>query len=460
MALAGKTFAAAQLSSVVLGSLVPVLAWRLAADVAGERGVPIGRARTLALGAGFTAAFYLPLVLHSALPDSTMPFTVLVLAACVLMIRIVHEPRGAQGRDPRLLTLGAVIGLAAWTRNEAIWLALTWVIVAWLPSGPVPYSRRARLRMIAVVGAVAIVVFAPWAIRDALEFGTPFPGQALTNALSINGTDIFAWQDPPTLERYLAAGPAALVGMRVTGTLHNLFNVLLLLGVPVSVVGLIGLRWFGREKALRPLLVFSLITFVVDSLVFPVSTTWGTFLHAAGAIHVLLIIVSLLALDALIIRIGVVRGWTRPVAWLGGTLAIAGSLLFVVVLLPTFGRDSAKTSDQYQALVRELSAAGLQPSTMDPVISDHPIWLADTGARTLGLPAEPLTSVLDLARRFGARYIVVSAAEDQPALDGVAATEPPTFGCFQPVIPGNNTDLETGKALGDLRMYEIPDVCR
>src|SRR5215217_5502867 len=61
-------FVAAQWSSVVVGSIVCVLAWRLAADVAVAREFPIGRARTLALGAGFASAVYLPLVLASVQP--------------------------------------------------------------------------------------------------------------------------------------------------------------------------------------------------------------------------------------------------------------------------------------------------------------------------------------------------------------------------------------------------------
>jgi hypothetical protein len=461
MAILGKTFAAAQVSSVIVGALVPVLAWRLAADVAGERGLPRGRARTLALGSGLTAAVYLPLVLHSALPDSTMPFAALVLAACLLMIRIIHEPRGAQGRDPRLLTLGVVIGLAAWTRNEAIWLGVTWAIFAWLPAGPVAYSRGARLRMIAVVGAVAIVVFAPWAIRDTLEFGNPLPGQALTNALSINGTDIFAWKDPPTLERYLAVGPGQLLQMRVTGTVHNLLNVLLLLGVPVAAIGLIALPWFGRARALRPLLFFSILTFTVASLVFPVSTTWGTFLHAAGAIHVLLIVSCLQALDALIARIGVVRGWTKPVAWLGATLTVAGSLLFSTVLLPTFGRDSRATSAQYEALVHALQATGQEPAGMGPFISDHPIWVAEMGATALGLPAEPPENVIDLARTFGSRFIVVAPEDNDPSSwPNVIADDVATRGCFQDVGLTSATDPGIGEALANIRMYQISDLCR
>jgi len=212
MAVGGVSFAAAQWSSVLVGSLVPVLAWRLAADVGEERGLPHGRASTLALGSGLTAAVYLPLILHSALPDSTMPFAALALGACLLMTRLARDPRGARLADPRLLGLGVLIGLAALTRNEALWIGLAWAIVAWRAGG---LDRAARFRLIGVAGVVAVVVFAPWAWRDWVVFGSPLPGQAATNALSVTGFDIFAWNDPPTLARYLAIGPAELVNLRI-----------------------------------------------------------------------------------------------------------------------------------------------------------------------------------------------------------------------------------------------------
>ena len=131
MALFGPTFAASQVSSVVVGALVPVLAWRLALDIAAERNVGVERARWIGLGTGLTTGVYLPLLLSSALPDSTMTFTVIVLGACLLMTRLVRDPRGAPLTDPRLLALGALIGLGMLTRNETVWLALIWVGMAW-----------------------------------------------------------------------------------------------------------------------------------------------------------------------------------------------------------------------------------------------------------------------------------------------------------------------------------------
>jgi hypothetical protein len=453
MALLGATFAAAQWSSVVLGALVPVLAWRLAADVATERGLPQGRARVLAIGTGLTCAVYLPLLLHSALPDSTMPFAFLALAACLVMARIARSPRGGRLLDLRVVGLGVLIGLAALTRNEAVYLGLAWLIVA---GGIAGLDRRARAGLIAAVAAVAFLVFLPWAIRDWLTFGSPFPGQAVANAFSFSGFDIFAWNDPPTLARYLAVGPARLVGMRVDGFVHNLFSVLLLPGLPVSLIGFIGLPWAIRGAAIRPLVIVSFAAFVVTTLVFPVATTWGTFLHAAGPFQVLLVVSALLALDALIAWVGARQGWTRPVAWLGPLLGIFGSLLFSVALLPSFGAGSSGTADQYRQLAAAMSDIGHPlDGSSGPVITNFPIWMAETQRiDALALPDEPPRDVLDLASTFGAKLVVLLDADSthwphdlDAGVDGSA--------CFHELDLGAAPSRSPGDALAGVRAFEV-----
>jgi hypothetical protein len=305
------------------------------------------------------------------------------------------------------------------------------------------------------VALVSIITFAPWAFRNWIEFGSPLPGQAITNALSLQGTDIFAWQDQPTLARYLAAGPAMLLELRWTGTVHNLTQVLLFLGVPLSIVGLIGLALIARWRPvngaavpatttmdpLRPLLLFSVITFLVASLVFPVSTTWGTFLHAAGAIHVLLVISALLVLDQLIGWVGRRRGWTNPVAWLGPAFAIAGCLLFTFTLLIEDGRTSRAHAERYAAITEAFSGVQADGTGVDltaepgPVITDFPIWFAEaTRHHALALPDESIDSILDLARSFNppARYVALEASSDGTFIMAVVAGAP-NADCFVPV---------------------------
>jgi len=453
MAVFGATFAAAQVSSVVIGALVPVLAWRLAADVAEERQLPPGRARTLAIGTGVTAAVSLPLILHSTLPDSTMPFAALTLAAVLLMNRVrasIGRDGAARGSMAGLVALGLVLGLAALTRNEAVWLGLAWAALAI----GLPVAGRERLLAVAIPAVVALMAFAPWLVRDQLAFGSPLPGQTLSNALSIDGTDIFAWQDPPTLSRYLAIGLPQLLALRVTGFGHNLFDVLLLPGAPLSFIGLAGLPWATRIRSLQPLALVAVVTFLVTALVFPVSTTWGTFLHAAGAIHVLLIVSALLTLDALIVAVGRRRGWYRPVAWLAPTLTASGAVLFSAILLPSFGNASLLTLRRFVDLDLRLDGLGLTADASGPLITDTPIWLPYThGGTALALPYESPTSVLDLAHRFHAPA-VVSLAGDHPFRAAIATGGDPAAGCFQDVTPPATSALG-GEDADVLRVYRV-----
>jgi hypothetical protein len=474
---AGNWFRAAQVLSVVVSAIGAALAWRLGADVAAEMKLPVGRARTLAVGTGVVACFLGPLVVYGALPDSTALFAALSLAACLLMARIgARTPEGGRpaeggrlterpaggGRlfDRRLIALGLLIGFAGLTRSEAVWLGLAWLVVAWCwtstPAGERP-SRRERLRLVAVPAAVAALVFAPWAVRDWLVFGSPLPGQTLANALSVNPTDIFAYRDQPTLAHYLAQGLAALIGMRVTGIVHNLVDVLIVPGFPIGLIGLLALPKCARLHALRPLFLLAVITFLVTGLVFPVSTTWGTFLHAAGSIYALLIVSCLVALDAFIAWVGRLRHWWRPVAWLGPALATAVVIPLLFVSVASLDRTADRTRARYEALPAALERAGVPLGRNAPIITDNPIWLAETAHVTaLALPEESPDAVLALARQFGSGLLVVQADGDTewPAIlnDGTPATR-----CFRevPLTDSSGQPPAEGSPLFQIRAFRI-----
>jgi hypothetical protein len=465
-------FRASQVVSVVASAVAVALAWRLGADVAAELRLPVGRARTLAAGTGLVCSFLGPLVVYGMLPDSTALFAALALGSCLLMTRLAARPPES-ARDRRLLGLGLLIGLAALTRSEAVWLGLAWATMAWLwvrthaPAGSAAPSagsaalvrpgRRERLVLIAVPAAVAALVFAPWAVRDWLAFGTPLPGQTLANALSIEPTDIFAYRDQPTLARYLAEGPAALLGMRVSGTLHNLFAVLVLPGFPIGLIGLLALPKCWRLAALRPLLLTAGLTFLVTSLVFPVSTTWGTFLHAAGAVYVLLAVSCLVALDAFIAWVHRIRHWWRPVAWLGPALATAVAYPLLLVSVSTLTADAAEVRDRYDALPAALERAGAPLPDNAPVITDNPIWLAETARVTaIALPEESPESVLALADRFGATLLIVED-DGNRVWPAVLEAGGPAATCFREIelSAGPAQSPAEAAALAEIRAFRI-----
>ena len=238
-------------------------------------------------------------------------------------------------------------------------------------------------------------------------------------------------------------------------------RVLLLPGVPIAAIGLAALPWTVRGIALRLLVVFSVITFVATTLLLPVSTTWGTFLHASAAVQVLLLISALVVLDRLLAAIGRRRAWTRPVAWLAPTLGIAAGALFTVALLPTFGRDGDGTRDRYAALPQALADAGAGPpvgrlipgSTFRAaIITDFPIYLAETNlAHGLALPDESPAAVLDLARHFPGAYLLIVNADNDGIWPEIATTDPIGIKCFEPIA----LDTAGNRALDAFRVFRI-----
>jgi hypothetical protein len=447
MAALGTGFGSAQVASVGVSSLIPVLAWRLAADLAVERAMPTARARALAIGSGVLASVYGSLVLFGTLPDSTAPFTVAVLAACILMERVARRPGTIRVLDARLVGIGVALGAAALSRNEAIWYAAAWVLVAWgVARGAGGGSRLGTvLRLVAMPAVLAIAVFAPWAARQWAVFGSPLPGQAVTNALSRTPFDIFAWQDPPSLSAWLAQGPAKLVADRIEALRHNLLTVLIVPAIPVGPIGLAGLPWIVGSAVLRPLLIGGTLTFLATTLLFPVATTWGTFLHAAGPIHVLLVVSATAGLDAVVARVGRARGWRPSSAVIAPACLVGVALPFLVITVAGIGTVARDTEARYRQLAAQLDATGLPLADAGPVIADHPVWIAETArVPALALPDESPSSVLDLARTFGATLVVLDASPAHGGWPAVLGSDDPAARCFVPVpeatVPGMAAD--------------------
>ena len=168
---------------------------------------------------------------------------------------LAHDPHRARPARSRgrcstrgSSALGVLIGLAALTRNEAVWIGarlgghrLARAARRSWRSGPA--HRRGRRGR-------AFIVFAPWAVRNLAEFGSPLPGQAITNACSCTGFDIFAWNDPPTLDRYLALGLGRTRRAAPGRPRPQPRQCPVLLGLPISLIGLAGAAR-GRSATAR-----------------------------------------------------------------------------------------------------------------------------------------------------------------------------------------------------------------
>lgn len=423
MALLNGSFAAAQLGGVLLGATIAPLGWALTRDAGRALGVAPERFEMLAVGTGLLASISAPVILATAVPDSTLPFLVFGSLACWLAPRAwsVSRPAAALG-------LGVALGLAYLARHEAMYIGVV-VLIAGIVAAR-GRTRLSGLRWLAPTVVAGLVVVGPWFVRNLAVFGTPLPGQALDNALLTSNEQIFAYSGRQTVAAFLEQGPAVLAGNVIAALAHNVIDIVTVMAMPVGTLGLVAAFVFVRRPSLRGtslwlLLVSGALTLAMASFVFPVASLWGTFQHASGPLLLGLTVAAVLGADAVVDYVRRRRHWKRANAWLAplALALVAGPLsVFQLALLARAGDDAAARYAALAAVVAQQPevAGGARPI----VISDHPIWLSETtGLPTLALPAEAPDVVLRLAHDQHASLIVISEGRgDYPAAFRMGST--------------------------------------
>jgi hypothetical protein len=416
---------ASRLAGALAGAALVPLTAMLARRAALSLGRAARDADVLALVAAALVALSQPLVTGSISSDSQALFGVTVLAGALAVGRALET-----GHRRDLVLAGLVLGAGMLTRNETVFLLAGMLLLA----------GRAGFARAAAVAGIAAVCYAPWALRQWLVFGTPMPGQTAANAFSLSPLDIFGWSAPaPSLATYLAAGPAALLDQRVTAFGHNLFDVLIGPALPWSVVGLLGVALLWRARPMRLLIVTAVAIFAADTLVFPVATMFGTFLHGSSPV------LALLAMGAAEVawrvasagaRFDAARELLTARAACGVAAAITVGILLVNTV--TGAQEYASWANgvpgRYAALAEGLATAGLGDAV---VIASHPAWTwRVAGHAAVVLPDEDAASVLSLAKFYGATVVAVDGA-DGPWPDAAAATQ-----CLTPIdLPADAAPL-------------------
>lgn len=121
-------------------------------------------ARTALVAAAVTA-FYPALMFDNMMALSESVFTILVVAALFVLVRLVRAPNLARSAGA-----GILIGLAALTRS-VLWPfpLVVATLVAWWTPGPVRY----RLLIATTLLGGALLIIGPWAIRNSRLQGVP-----------------------------------------------------------------------------------------------------------------------------------------------------------------------------------------------------------------------------------------------------------------------------------------------
>jgi hypothetical protein len=337
-------------------------------------------------------------VLHAALFPETIIYYALVVAASLLCMILGRS-------DWRFFVPAALCaGLAYLTRQDGILLLPVLLLAIITTSQP----RRQRLAVAAVALVCTVVVLLPWMALNYQTFGSLFPQGPSRTLFLTSYEDLYVYSRELSLHTYLQWGIAAMVEARlqalsrVPAMLLNLADAVLwvfvlLSGFAVLLSGKQRRIWHSMLPMFGYLAL--LIAFYTLVAVFP-----GAF-SLPRSLLACLPFLLVLAID----------GIRRTVRW---------RWLIVLVLLALALNELHNGAEAYTAQMQHyhqraqgfthagaaVAASAQQPLTDTVIMTRYP-WGVHyvTGASAIQIPNEDRATILNVACRFDADYLLLGS---------------------------------------------------
>jgi 4-amino-4-deoxy-L-arabinose transferase-like glycosyltransferase len=469
MLLFGDHLLAALLPGAVAGALLVALTYLCGRRVLRKwllaRGASLDHAARasgwLALGAAALLAVNAELTYQSVMGDSGMLYGLIGFAAILLWERALHSPPSSPASAPTRAAVpmlarvwgwpgasvaawgaGALLGLAYLTRGSFLFLALAlagWWVWRWRAAAGADTgrSRAALAGSAAALVAGALIVVAPWLLRQQMVFGHLFSPEAAHNALAFSIEDFADYGAAPTLATMLAHGPAALLNLRADALWNDWHHVADYLFYPTALPAVAGLVLLARRQATARLgLVSAAVLLLGFALLFPAVTLFGGFYHSVASVAPFLAWGYLAAIYA-------VAAWARPRLPL--RLSLAPALAAIPILLQAallaFAFPAIATSAAYDRQTFASISQWLHAHHTRVVMTNQSSSLSfASGIPAIELPAGQSPAVAyACAQRYGAQYLVVygaagrypAALRDAPNPHFILVDQAPGYSIYQ-----------------------------
>jgi len=403
-------FWGARLGAILLAAAVPVVT-ALLAGRSTNHPAAVRQAGILALFPGFYLAYQ----------TTTDAFPIYMVTGG-LFFSMVFENSSRAFRPAsvvlRALFLGLLAGVFHLTRADGmIWLGGALLAVwFWQPAG---FSNKAWyliLRTVAVVSGYALVM-APWFIRNLAVWGKFLPpGGARAVWITEYEQTMLYPAVQLTREHWLAAGWASHLQDRLTALGLNMQTVIAVQGgiilLPFIVAGL----WKHRRQfAVRLGVLMWLLTAGLMTVFFPFAGGNGGFFHSGAALQPLLWAVVPTGVEQLMLGYARWRRVSQPMLMVRFMSAVIVAMAVLLTALVYFQRVAGSETESlawnasrnhYQAVEQTLVSFGAGEN--EPVLVNNPpgYWLV-SGRPAVVIPYGDETMLLNAARDFGVRYLVL-----------------------------------------------------
>jgi hypothetical protein len=405
------TYAAGRFPFILLSACVPLLTANLAFD--------ISRKRTVAMAAGLLAIFS-----HYYAPSMPVPdnYAIYMLLGGAFLLLAPRPQRWIP------FALGVLAGLMTLARSDGLlWLGLAGLTILWKAKAD-KQTFNGWLARVIPAGILIIlgylVVMGPWHYRNWTlfeSFLTPGGGRLLW-LQDYRETFIYP-AGQLTGERFLQAGWDLAIQNRLDALSSNLNTVVFAQGglflLPFILFGLWQIK---HDLRTRISITGWVILFVVMSIIFPFAGVRGSFHHAGAALQPLWWVAAPLGLEALVAWAREERGLFTdqyaPVVFHTTLIVLMVAFTAYLVNLRVISTGWAKDDVIYAAVEEKLQANGISP--MDVVIVRNPPgYYVRTGRSAILLPYGDESTVLAVADRFSAKYLVLEKTNSLGPVQGL-----------------------------------------
>ena len=412
MWLAGNTgYEAARLPFILLSACVPLLTASLSFS--------LSRKTLLAMVSGLLSVFALYYSPFMPVPDNYAIF--MLLGGTFLLL----APRNQKWIP---IALGALSGLMTLSRSDGLlWLGLAGLTVRWKNN---PLSQRERdgvrekVRLIFVGGLLTLLgyllVMGPWHLRSMSLFGSFLaPGGGRLLWLENYSQTFMYPAELITREGFLKAGWGAALQDRLAALGSNLGNVIGAQGelflLPFIIVGLWHLR---KQVETKITLTGWFLLFVVMTIIFPFAGSRGSFFHSGAAFQPYWWAVAPIGLDVLVTLGYEKKKITDP------NLRVVSQLSLVLIAVIATGylifdhtiEGGGKKEDRVYPTVEQKFLDNGIHTTDVVIVRNPPGYYISTGRSAIVLPFGDESTILAVAQKFGAKYLVIEKNGTFPAI--------------------------------------------
>lgn len=395
-----ESFRGAQLPFWLMAGLLPLLAYAIGRRLSGERWQAVTAALLVGAGGYYAAYWNQP---------STFVLFAWVGGGFLLLLALAQEKQ----RLGLWLLSGFLAGLGHLARADGVLLlpvaGLVWLW--WWRERRPPPARAIGAGALVVAGY--LVVMAPWFWRSYQVTGALLSTVGTQTIFLTEYNDVFAYGREFDLAHYLAWGWENIVRSKLEAIWLGLQTFVAVTGLTAFtfflLVGWLAL-WRRRpsRRFLLPATLYAVVLYATMTLVFTFPGGHGSLLHSSSALWPWSMALVPAGLAASIDWIAARRRSWRP----RQARRIFAVAFVVMAYAITFAVAGGQPLRQEEAAAYRQIAPQL-PADAVVITGDPPGFYYHTGIRAIALPNEDPPVLLELARRYGAGYLLLDG--DSPA---------------------------------------------